>query len=125
MATTIGAIGTKAFDAVAAAITDAILAAEFFEEVIGGSYNATTGTYTETPTTRGTCRAVIDTQTPVADVYPAHVDAPGELLLFIEGITTFPKKGWTIQLNGGADKQIILPPVDILGAGSLAFILVR
>lgn len=119
---TIAEIKAAAFDGVSAAIPDAIHAAELFEPV--KTYNAATKENDIVPTTRGTGRALKETARVAKDKFPEHVAGPGEYVYSLEGFTTPPKKGWTLQVNG-TDYEIILPPLDELDAGTSFLVMVR
>lgn len=114
MSTSVAAIAAEAFTAVAAELPDVIKACTL-TRVVQGAYNPTTGTYGETTTT-ATGRALIDTSTPVKDVFPAYVASVGELLIWIEGLTIVPMENDKLTI-GGVDRTVTKVG-DIVGAGT-------
>jgi len=117
--TTVAAISTEAFDAVAAAVTDAIHGVTL-SYVTRGTYDPATGAYpaVTTPITGG--RGVLDVSKPIADIFPGYVAGPSEKLILIEGITTAPKEGWTVNFNS-VDYEI-KRVLDIMDAGTLFYV---
>lgn len=116
---TIAEIAAEAFDAVAAEISDAILTGELFENV-QGPYDEATASHPVTAASRGTFRAILETQKPVRDVFPDYVAGPSEALFFLEGLSNVPKEGWLMRING--NDRTILRAQDILLSGSIAYV---
>lgn len=116
---TIADIAKEAFDGLELEISDAILAGELFENV-QGAYDQATASHPVTETSRGTFRAILETQKPVRDVFPDYVAGPGEELFFIEGLSNVPKEGWIMRING--NDRTILRAQDILLSGSIAYV---
>lgn len=121
MATTIAEIAKSAFDAVALAVTDAIVTATL-SYVTKGVYNPTTGVFPETVVAAGSGRGVLDTVKPITSVFPAYVAGPSDLLVLLEGFTTAPKEGWDLDLGGVG--YVIKQVQDIALAGSLFYVIV-
>ncbi len=120
---TVGQIATKAFDKVASKISGVILDAELFEKV-KGTYDSATGTHPETEETRGACRAIMETQKPIGDVFPDYTAGPGEMLFFLEGISNVPQENWILRIAGQPDRTITKAQ-DILLAGAIAYVVAR
>ena len=117
---TIAEIAKEAFDAVALEITDAIHAATL-TRTVDGVYNTTTGAYeTTTPDQEG--RAVVDTVTPKADVFPDYVVGPADELVLLEGMTS-AKENDSLVFAGRT--RIVMQVQDIVAAGSLFFVIAR
>jgi hypothetical protein len=121
MSTTVANIAKAAMDNVSAAITDAILDVTLTWEP-QGAYNFDTGEYATTTGT-DTGRAVIDTVKPMTDIFPDYTVGPGDELVFLEGLTTAPQEGYTI--TSGATEWHIRQVQDIVGAGSIFYVIAR
>ena len=88
MATTVTLIADAAFDAVTAAITDAVQTITL-TKTANGAYNLATGAYAETDTAYAG-RGVLDTVKPVADVFPNWTVGPKDQLWLLEGLSVAP-----------------------------------
>lgn len=118
--TTVAAIADAAFDAVAAEITDAIKTVTL-TRTANGTYNPATGTYATTTTTQ-TGRAVLVTETPVKDIFPAHIVGPKDQLWLIEGLTALAEND---ALTIGSGSFTATRVQDVAGAGSLFYAVVQ
>ena len=118
---TVAEIAAKAFDAVAAKITDAIQAATLNWET-QGAYDYDTGTYT-TVAQSDSGRVVEDSTKPVADVFDGYIVGPAEVLVLMEGFTTVPKENWTLTYAGKT--RTIMKVQDIVAANSLFYVVAR
>lgn len=118
--TTVAAIAAKAFSAVADRITDAIQAATL-TATTQGAYNAATGAYATTTSTQ-TGRAVVDTVTPKADIFPDYTAGTGDELILLEGFTACTEN--MVLTMAGGDWHVSQVQ-DILRAGSLFYIIAR
>lgn len=114
--TTVAQIGASAFDAVAASITDAIIAVTV-TRTTQGAYDVASGSYATTSTTQ-TGRAVVDTVKPVTDIFPAYIVGPKDQLFFIEGITALAEAD-TITTASGTYK--VAKVQDVLHNGTLFY----
>lgn len=103
-------------------MSGAVKAAELFEEVQGG-YNPATGNYAQGETSRGTCRVVVETQKPMKDLFPDLVAGPQDMLVFLEGLTSIPKEGWILRMDG--TDYHVQRAQDILLNGSMAYAVVK
>jgi hypothetical protein len=114
MATTVAAIAARAFDQVATKLTGVIQTGTL-SRTASPAYDATTGVYAGIVTT-STCRVLVDTQTPVADVFPGYAEGPSGVLLYLEGLTTAPAENDTIAY--GSLTRTIKAVSDIVAAGT-------
>jgi hypothetical protein len=118
MTTTVAAIAKKAFDAVAAKIGGVTQTGTLTRKA-NATYNATTEAYTAAASTY-TCR-VVDNSGKRMGVAPGafanYVAGPGEVLLYLEGLTVVPLKDDRIAY--GAHSRTIQAVEDIVGAGCL------
>jgi uncharacterized membrane protein len=112
--TTVAAIADAAFDAVGAAITDAILAVAV-TRVTQGAYNVTTGAYAETETTQ-TGRAVLADERAIADIFPAYTVGPRDQMFILEGLTSLREAD---TFTAGGKTYAVGAVQDIVGAGTL------
>ena len=120
MTISVGDIATAAFNGVAGAMSGVIKTLTISHDV-NGSYDPATGTYATTPAT-DTGRIVVASTTPIADVFPAYVIGPADLLIMAEGLSTAPKEGWTATFDGTdhSIKQVL----DIAGGGGAYYLVV-
>lgn len=118
---TVAQISAKAFDAVAAKITDAIHPASLgWTEK--GAYDPSSGTYTTAPKS-ATGRVVEDSVKPVSDIFEGYIAGPADVLVLMEGFTTVPVENWTITYAGKT--LTIMKVQDLVAAGSLFYCVVR
>jgi len=114
--TTISKIAKAAFDAantaVAGIVSDATLTYS-----TNAAYNPATGSYspTGTPITGG--RALVQTDKPIADLFPDYIAGPTDILVLLEGFTVTPQEGWSLTFNSHTYE--IKQVADILGASEL------
>jgi|GEM_PF-2068066 len=113
--TTVAAIAKEAFDSVSAEFTDGIIKACTLTRVTQGAYNPATGEYETTETTY-TGRALFDTSTPIEDILQGYVAGPGELLVYLEGLSVVPEENDPIVI-GGTD-YTVKHVGDVVGAGT-------
>jgi hypothetical protein len=118
---TVARIAAKAFDAVAAKITDAIHPATL-NWVERGAYDPVTATYPETPQSNPG-RVVEDSTKPVSDVFEGYIAGPAEVLVLLEGFTVAPKENWSITYAGKT--RTVMKVQDIVAAGSLFYVVAR
>lgn len=118
---TVAEIAATALDAVSDAITDAVHDGEMFE-ILTGAYDTTTGTMEQYRESRGTCRAVFATETPIGDVFPDYVSGPQDTLVFLEGISAVPREGWILCTD---QDYVVTRAQDILAVGSIVFAVVK
>lgn len=121
MATTVTAIADAAFDAVAAAITDAVQTITLTKTAYS-SYNTTTGAYSEVDTTYSG-RGVLDTVKPMADVFPSWTVGPNDQLWLLEGLSAAPAEGDKLTVSS-VDYRIAKVQ-DIVGAGTLYYVVAQ
>ena len=121
MATTVTAIAGAAFDAVAAAITDAVQDVTL-TKTTRSDYDTKSGSYIEADTAI-TGRGVLDTVKPVRDVFPNWVTGPKDQLWLLEGLSSAPAEGDKLTV-GSADYRVAAAQ-DIVGAGSLFYAIVQ
>jgi hypothetical protein len=121
MATTVAAIAAEAFDGVAAELSGVILSCTVTTQA-QGVYNATTGTYTETPTAY-TGRALMDQSTPIKDIFPEYVAGPEDALFWLEGLSAAPKENDVLAI-GGVDRTIRRVG-DVVGVGTFFSVVAR
>ena len=117
---TVAQIAAKAFNAVAAKITDAIQSASLAYDT-QGAYNVDTGEYALTTTTE-TGRAVVDTVKPMTDIFPDYIAGPGDELILLEGFTSCDEN-YRLTMTG--ETWHIQRVQDIVAAGSLFFVVAR
>jgi hypothetical protein len=123
MTTTVAAIAAEAFTAVAAEISGVIQACTL-TKIAQGTYNPTTGQYSETTTT-ATGRAVIATggtveggvANTIKDMFPAYVAGPADVVIFLIELSAAPKENDKITVGGV--QRTIKAAGDIVGAGAL------
>ena len=118
---TVAQIAAKAFDAVAAKITDAIHPATL-NWVEQGNYDPIEGKYPEVERS-ASGRVVEDSTKPVADVFEGYIAGPAEVLVLLEGFTVAPKENWTLTYAGKT--RTIMKVQDIVAAGSLFYVVAR
>ena len=121
MATTVTAIADAAFDAVAAAITDAVQTITLTKTALG-AYNVATGAYAETDTAY-TGRGVLDTVKPMRDVFPNWTVGPKDQLWLLEGLSAAPAEGDKLTVSS-VDYRIAKVQ-DIVGAGTLYYVVAQ
>ena len=118
--TSVTAIATEAFDAVAAKFSDGIIqtASLSYEAPLssGEVYDAKGGKFLTTPTTPPSGRAVIGTASAIANKFPAHTIGADDTLIMLEGFTTVPKVGWKVTV--GTKVRTIKAVGDIVDAGT-------
>lgn len=121
---TVAQIAAKAFDAVAAKITDAIHPATL-NWVDRGAYDPISGSYPETERS-ASGRVVEDSTKPVADVFEDYVAGPRDTLVLMEGFSEVPKENWKLEYNDyiGDDARVIKRVQDIVAANSLFYVVV-
>ena len=120
---TVAEIAKKAFDGVAAKMPGVINDATLTKPGEGSTYDPATGQWQEVPPTIYDCRALIDTSTPLIDVFPAFVAGPGDTLIYLEGLTAEPAKNDKISIGGA--ERIIQGTGDIVGAGEFFVVVAR
>lgn len=113
-------IAKRAMDAVQAKITDAIHAATLSRDV-QGAYDPVVGAYAIT-TYSATGRVVVDTVTPVADIFPDYVIGPSDQLVMLEGFTTCAEADRVTFAGIGHTVRRVQ---DIVAAGTLFYAVVR
>ena len=118
---TVAQIAAKAFDAVAAKITDEIHPATL-NWVEQGNYDPIEGKYPEIERS-ASGRVVEDTTKPVADVFDNYVAGPSDTLVLMEGFSEAPKENRTLEYAGR--KRTIIRAQDIVAAGTLFYCVVR
>jgi len=118
--TTVAAIAAEAFAAVALEVTDAIHAASLSEDT-QGAYDTATGAYAITTTT-ATGRAVVASETPVNDIFPAYIAGPADELILLEGFTAAREN---MRLTFAGWVRTVTQVQDIVNAGSLFYVVAR
>ena len=121
MPLTVAQIAARAMNRAGAAITDAVHVATL-GYVTRGAYDHATGGYAETPVSLSG-RAVVATETPIADAFPDYVAGPGDELVLLEGFTATPKEGWELTFSGRT--RVVRRVQDIAGAGTLFYAVAR
>lgn len=121
MATTVAAIASEAFDDVDAELTGVIQACTVTTQA-QGAYNATTGTYSETPTAY-TGRAIMDQSTPINDVFPEYVVGPEDALFWLEGLSAAPKENDVLAV--ASVDRTIRRVGDVVGVGTFFSVVAR
>lgn len=118
--TTVADIAARAFNAVSAAITDAIPAATI-TRTVQGLYDPEQDVY-DTTTETQTGRAVISDERPKQDAFPAFVIGPQDELILLEGFTSVREND--VLTIGGVDRTVMAVQ-DIVGAGVLFNVVAR
>jgi hypothetical protein len=118
--TTVTTIADAAFDAVNVAITDVIDDATIAYDT-QGAYDASTGTFTVTANSI-TGRALFDTETPAADIFPDAVIGPREQMVLLEGFSAEIKEGYKLTVNS-VDYEVKAAQ-KIVGSNSLQYAVV-
>lgn len=113
-------IAKEAFDAVAAEITDAVIAATL-TRTTNDIYNEEAGQYWTTATQQSG-RVVVDGIAPARDIFPEYVIGPADELVMLQGFTSCAEND--LLTYGGATKTVMAVQ-DIAGAGSLFYAVVR
>lgn len=122
MATSVAAIATEAFTAVAAELPDAIKAASHRRATVG-DYDTVTGTVSSTNVDTA-CRVVFATVDAIPDVFPDLVTAPGDQLVYAEGLgSVVPKEGDHLTAAGATWQ--VRAAQDLVQANGLHALLVR
>lgn len=111
--TTVAAIAAEALNAVAGAVTDAVLSVSVASDT-QGAYDPSTGSYALTTTTVNG-RGVLDDK-PISDVFPDYVAGPKDMLILLEGFTDV-KEGYRVTFN--SKTYTVKAVADIMGAGTL------
>lgn len=119
---TVAEIAALAFEGVQAEVADAIKAATLIE-VSRTGYDHGTASPVMDQTARGSCRLVIETTKPIADVFPDYVIGAGDQLALVEGLTVIPRPTWLLRMADG--DRTIQAVQDILGSGSLFYVVMR
>lgn len=122
MSTTVAQIAETAFNNVAAAITDAIKDVTV-TRTTRGVYNTATGSYATTEST-DTGKAVLDTVKPVNDIFPAYKIGPKDQLWLIRDVSSV-LEGDKVEFTGDSADYYVKAVQDILGAGSLFYVVVQ
>lgn len=122
MSTTVAQIAETAFNNVAAAITDAIKDVTV-TRTTRGAYNTTTGSYATTDST-DTGKAVLDTVKPVTDIFPAYKIGPKDQLWLIRDVSSV-LEGDKVEFTGDSADYYVKAVQDIVGAGSLFYVVVQ
>lgn len=118
--TTLAAIAQEAFTKVAAQVTDVVHDVTI-TRVAQGAYNATTGAYSETETTTEG-QGVMDGVNPVKDIFPAHIRGPKDQLWLVRGVSDIREGD---KLASGGNEYTVAAARDILGAGSLWYLVAQ
>lgn len=118
---TVAVIAAQALDAVSAAITDAVHDAALSYEV-QGAYDFDAGEYATTTTTLTGGRAVVDTETPAADIFADYTIGPKDELIFLEGFTDCAE---TWKLTANSREWVVMAVQDIVAAGSIFYVIGR
>lgn len=118
---TVAEIAKLAVDGVQGAIPDAIDNATLTEKAKGTTYDTVTASYPVVSTDHGTCRAVLETQKPISDVFPDYIVGSSDQLYFLEGYSSVPKEGWEITIDNVT--RTIKRAQDILNAGSIGYVI--
>lgn len=108
-------IAREAFDAVAAEVDGPIQSATV-TRTTQGTYNPATGQYAITTAT-ATGRAIAETETAIADVFPGYVASEAETLYLIIELDWAPKQNDTLTIGGKA--MSITKVRDVLGVAEL------
>lgn len=118
---TVSEIANLALNAVEGAITDAVITFELSENVKSATFDPVTATYPVTLTSRGSCRGVVETVRPMADLFPDYIVDEADILIFLEGYTTPPKEGWMIVGQGAT--RTIKRAQDMLLSGAGGYVI--
>ncbi len=113
-------IAKLAMDAVSGEISDAIHPASLSEDA-QGAYNAATGAYAITTTTAAG-RAVVASEKPVTDIFPAYIVGPADELILLEGFTACREN---MRLTFAGWVRTVTQVQDIVNAGTLFYVVAR
>lgn len=125
--TTVAEIALEVFTALAEELPDVVKACTL-TKVTKGTYDATTGAYSETPatytgqaiiTTGGTVEGINST---LRDAFPAYVAGPTDINMILQGLSAAPEKNDTLTI--GSDDWTIKLVGDVVGVGELFIVIV-
>lgn len=118
---TVASIVKEAFDAAQESFPDVIKDC-IVTRTANGAYNPSTGGYSTT-TSQQPGRALADTTKPIKDIFPDYTVGPGDILYYIEGLTSEPAENDVLTI--GAVERKIQHVGDIVGAGSFYAVIAR
>lgn len=119
--TTVAAIAAEAFDAVEDEFSDVIQACTL-TRTAQGAYDPATGEY-DTTATQATGRALVATETPITDVFPDYVAGPGDVLIYLEGLSIDPAENDSLLV--GSTTRTVTKAGDIVGVGTFFAVVAR
>lgn len=99
MTISVADIAKQAFDKVASKISGVIQAATI-TRTVNGTYNPTTGTYTQSTST-DTGRGVFASEDVAKDIFPDYIIGPSDEMIYLEGLKSLaPKETDNLAIGG-------------------------
>lgn len=125
--TTVAEIALEVFTAIAEELPEVVKDCTLTKST-KGAYNASAGTYSETPSTY-TGKAIITTggtvegiNSTLRDSFPAYVAGPTDINMMLQGLSTAPEKNDTLTI--GSDIWTVKLVGDIVGVGEFFIVIV-